>query len=259
MHLPAFSLVKWYMDCATESGGAAILYCATLRWRGLRAAMASVLTVEDGRVATRTRVARFRLDADEEELAVEAGSLKVTGRWRADAAPVRRCLYEAETGSVTWNCVQPRSRVAVRVGDWEMTGIGYAERLTVTIPPWKLPMRALRWGRFVSETDSLAWIDWEGGHSARVCVLNGKECELRSVSESSVVLDGATLHMDGSTTLREGRLRETILPGAPGLEKLFPGSVFGITERKWLSRGRLERTEGGSMGNVIHEAVHWGC
>jgi len=246
------------MDCVTAAGDAAIVYCAALRWRGLQAAMGSVLTACDGRVETRTSVSRFRLDASEEEIGVEYPALNVSGRWRADAGPVARNVYEAPAGSVEWNCVQPRSRVALRVDGREMSGLGYAECLTLTMPPWKLPMRELRWGRFVSETDSLAWIEWQGEHIERLCVLNGNECELRSVSESEVVADGATLRMEETMTLRDGRLADTILPGTPALKKMFPRSVFGAVERKWMSRGTLGRDGGSNPGNVIHEVVYWG-
>jgi len=252
-----FSLVKWYLDVVTQEGDTAILYCAALRWRGLRTAMASLLTAESGRVLTQTSLSRFRLDADEKQIAVECRALKAVGRWIADAKSVERCIYASAAGSVVWNCLQPRSRVAARIDGREMTGLGYAECLTLTLPPWKLPMQELRWGRFVSERDSLAWIDWQGEHAARLCILNEYECELRSVRESELAMDGAALHMERSVTLREGRLGDTILPGAPALARLFPRSLFSVAEGKWLSHGRLERVGGGSTGYAIHEVVHW--
>ena len=252
-----FSLVKWYMDCVTGAGDAAILYCADLRWRGIHASYSSVLFVDAGRAESHSSMARYRLSATSGEIHVEAPRLKLSGRWQADAAPVQRTVYENASGSVLWNCLQPRSRVQLPVGEREFAGLGYAECLTLTLPPWQLPMRHLRWGRFVSPDDSLAWVDWQGEYAASFAVHNGFFCETQSVTDSEVAIPGATLRMDESLSLRSGRVEETILPGARPLGKLLPRALFNIEERKWRSRGSLHVHERGSTGWVIHEVVHW--
>jgi hypothetical protein len=52
-------------------------------------------------------------------------------------------------------------------------------------------------------------------------------------------------------------LGATILPGAPALGRLLPGSLFNIEEQKWRSRGRLTAEGKSSEGWAIHEVVHW--
>ena len=42
-----------------------------------------------------------------------------------------------------------------------LRGLGYAEHLSMTIPPWRLPIDTLRWGRFLSPERSVVWIDWQ--------------------------------------------------------------------------------------------------
>ena len=54
-------------------------------------------------------------------------------------------------------------------------GTGYAERLELSIRPWRLPIRELRWGRFVSEGASMAWIDWQGADPTEVIRALGYE------------------------------------------------------------------------------------
>jgi hypothetical protein len=166
-------------------------------------------------------------------------------------------VYEEAGGSIVWNCLQPGSRVRVRSGDRELEGLGYAECLTVTVAPWNLPLRQLRWGRFVSAVHSLAWVDWQGEHSASLAVVDGSECKLLSVSESEVAVDGGILRIAEGVSLRGGRLRSTVLPGARALKRLFPASLFNIREQKWKSRGTLIDRGETSHGWVIHEVVEW--
>jgi len=252
-----FSLVKWYMDCVTDLGDAAILYCAHLRWRGLPVTYSSFLSVDGRLVKSHSSMARYQLSSADGQILVDLPRLGVSGRWEASAAPFQRTVYEEVSGAVQWNCLQPRASVHLRIGDRELTGLGYAECLTVTLPPWQLPMRQLRWGRFVSPEDSLAWIDWQGSYSTNFAVHNGISCETLSVSDSEVAMRHATLRMEESFPLRAGRLGSTILPAAPALGKLLPRSLAIIEEHKWRSRGILTANDRSSAGWVIHEVVHW--
>jgi hypothetical protein len=253
----SFFLVKWYMDCVADSGDAAIVYCAELRWRGLHAAYSSVLSVDGASVEAHASMARYRLSSTDGEILVELPRLGVSSRWEASAAPFEQTVYEDASGSVLWNCQQPRASAHLRIGDRELAGLGYAERLTVTLPPWRLPMSRLRWGRFVSPGDSLAWIDWQGPYSTSFAVHNGVRCETLSVSDSEVAMRDATLRMEESFPLRAGRLGSTILPGAPALRKMLPRSLANIEEYKWRSRGILNAQGHSGNGWAIHEVVHW--
>lgn len=257
MPASSFSLVKWYLDCVTDEGDVAIVYCAEMRWHGFHAVACSILSGNESGVSTRTAISRYRIIRDGTLISAELPRLGISGRWEAASAPVERTVYEQGSGRVQWNCLQPRSAVRVRVGNKELSGLGYAECLTVTIPPWQLPMRWLRWGRFVSPQDSLAWVDWQGSHNTSFAVLNGREDRPVAVSQSAVTLQCATLRIDPGLPLRSGRLGSTVLPGASGLAKLFPSSIFNVEEHKWRSRGELTTNERTSAGWVIHEVVHW--
>ena len=257
MEATPFTLVKWYMDCVADSGDAVILYCAELRWRAVHATYSSILSVNGRLAESRSSMARCRLSSAGGQILVELPRLGVSGSWQASAAPFQQTVYEDASGSVLWNCLQPRASVHLSVGDRELAGMGYAECLTLTLPPWQLPMQQLRWGRFVSPEDSLAWIDWQGPYSTSFAVHNGERCEILSVSDSEVAMAGATLRMEESFSLRSGRLGDTILPGAPALGKMLPRSLSNIEEHKWRSRGILNAQDRTSKGWGIHEVVHW--
>jgi hypothetical protein len=250
-------MVKWYMDCVTDCGDAAILYCADLHWRGVHLSYSSVLAVHKGLVESHSSMARYQLSSGDGQILVEFPRLNVSGSWKADAAPFQRTVFANASGSVEWNCLQPRSLVNLNVGEREYAGLGYAECLTVTLPPWQLPMRQLRWGRFVSAEESLAWVDWQGDYSTSFAVHNGRECETLLVSDSEIAIAGGTLRMEESFPLRAGRLGATVIPGAPALGKLLPRRLRNIEEQKWRSRGVWNAQEGSSRGWVIHEVVHW--
>ncbi|MGB8262116.1 MAG: hypothetical protein WCE75_17290 [Terracidiphilus sp.] len=252
-----FTLVKWYMDCVTEDGEVAVLYCVDLHWGRIHARYSSALTAGERPPESHASMAGYRVSASEGEIAVEAPRLKAEGNWRADAPPVRQMVYQSDAGEVEWNCLQPRSLVQLRIGERAWNGLGYAECLTVTVPPWKLPMRQLRWGRFVSPENSLAWVDWQGGHSTSFAVHNGRTVETLAVSDAEVAVPGATLTMEEPLPLRTGRLASTVLPGLSALGGLLPRSLFNIEEHKWRSRGRLAAQEQSSRGWVIHEVVDW--
>jgi len=254
----SFRMTKWYMDCVTEEGEVAILYCADLGWRGVHAKFSSVLASDGDVIGTRSSMARYGLDVSGDRVLVEFPRLKVSGCWEAEGAtPVEHTVYENAAGSVVWNCLQPRSKARVRIGERELRGLGYAECLTLTLPPWQLPMRQLRWGRFVSPEDAVAWIDWQGPYSMSFATHNGRQSKLLSVTETEVELSDAILRMEPGLSLRAGRVGSTILPGAPALGRLLPHSLFNIEEQKWRSRGSLRAGEHESHGWVIHEVVHW--
>ncbi len=245
------------MDCVTDCGDAAVLYCAEMHWHGADLVYSSVLSTIEGRVESHSSMTRYRLSSTSDRIAVEFPRLKVQGSWKADAVPMERTLYLSTAGRVHWNCLQPRSVVDLRIGKRELTGLGYAECLTLTVPPWQLPMRQLRWGRFVSREDSLAWIDWQGEHSIRFAVYNGRVWELLAISETEAAIPHVRLRMDEGQTLRAGRLGSTVLSRAPALRKLLPRSLANIEEVKQRSHGRLNAGDHISEGWVIHEVVHW--
>jgi len=257
VHASPFSLVKWYLDCVTDEGDVAIVYCAELRWRGVHASVGSMLFGDGIGVSTRTSISRHRVSRDSSLISAELPKLGVSGRWEAGEIPFECTVYENGAGRVHWNCLQPRSEVAVRVEDRELRGIGYAECLTLTIPPWQLPMQTLRWGRFASPDHSLAWVDWQGSFGTSFAVLDGKECKPLAVSESKVTVPDAELQIEPGLSLRSGRLGATVLPGASRLAKLFPSSIFNVDEHKWRSRGVLTLNGLTDSGWVIHEVVHW--
>ncbi len=253
-----FAMTKWYLDCVTGSGDAAILYCADLRWRGVHARMASLLQQAQAAPArTRTSLGKFTLTAAGGEIAVDHPRWKLNGCWSRAAPPFHSTLYESDGGAVTWDCLQPASRVSLRIGERSLDGLGYAECLTLTLPPWQLPMRDLVWGRFVSSRHALTWIRWRGPREISLALCDGQPSELRSATESQIEAGEVTLRIEPGAVLRDGRLGDTVLPGARVLARLFPPTLFNVIETKWKSRATLRIAGEECPGWAIHELVRF--
>jgi hypothetical protein len=260
---PPFTLSKWYFDCVHEDGRTFIGYLGELRWKSLSIHYQSLLLHSDSE-GTRTR---FSLRScppptvSGPALVWKSSPLHVEGTWNALEQPVRATILESDAGTIEWHCVQPRATASVRAGKaGAVCGLGYAEHLRMTIPPWRMPLKELRWGRFLSETDSLVWIDWRGPYSKRIVFHNGAEMHAESITEQQLVLNdrAVVLDFEKSFILRQGVLAKTALSRIPNVQKLFPASVLGIRECKWKSRAVLRRgVTPDSRGWAIHEVVQW--
>jgi len=253
--MPAFQLSKWYLDCVTDDGDASIAYVGSAGWGALRLHYSSLLESAGQSVRTRHSLREELLDVCDCSIKWNSNALGVEGEWRADAAAVRETVFESEAGRIEWRCVMPRARV--RIGGHE--GLGYAEHLSMTIAPWKLPIRTLRWGRFGAASDWVVWIDWDGDYTKRIVYRNGNAVAARRVEDDHISFeDGSRLVMDRSLPIRQGALGTTVLSMIPGIRETFPARLMQVSESKWRSRARLERAGGEVVeGWAIHEVVKW--
>jgi hypothetical protein len=253
----SFSLQKWYLDCVEESGDLAVVYCVEFSWRGLSVHLNSVLTKDKNGVRTRSSNSRYQIDANDLRISIDLPKLGASGLWEAIRPRYERLVYENEGGSLTWNCLQPGSCVHLHMPHRELKGLGYAEHVSLSIPPWALPLRELRWGRFISSCTALAWVDWQGPYCTRFAVRDGRETSLLAIADDEIAMPDATLRIEPGISLRSGPLASTILPGLPMLQKVLPRSLLNVEEHKWCSRGTVTGPNDASDGWVIHEVVHW--
>ncbi len=251
----SFQLRKWYFDCVSPTGDAAIVYLARLRWGAAKVHYASLLLSHGGEITTRSSVRRFAsFDDTSDGLELTLPNLGAAISLQAEQAPMARTLLIG----VTWHCLQPKAIAAIKVGNITLRGLGYAERLDLTVPPWKLPLTELHWGRFLSADDSLVWIDWRGHHQATVMVHNGRDVNSQAIGTDEIrFAPSSSLALDRRHTLRSGCLSETVLPAAPILNRFFPHNLFNIRETKWCSAGTLTAPDHASTGWAIHEIVEW--
>jgi hypothetical protein len=256
-----FSLSKWYMDCVADDGTAFVGYHARLRWRRLTIHYASILEHRDGATRSATSLRRGAAPTvGDGSVGWSCDRLGVEARWTGTAPAVRRTLLRSERGAIEWHCVHPHARAEVSIRGERMSGLGYVEHLSMTLPPWRVPIDELRWGRFLSDEGSLVWIDWRGPSPLTLVFRDGVSVGGATVADTHVALEGgaATLAFDDRHVLREGALVTTALAEVPGVRSLFPVRSLQTFERKWRSRGELTGRPGArEIGWAIHEVVRF--
>ena len=252
-----FSLRKWYLDCVSKSGDLCIAYRAELKLGAAELLASGVLRFDDrGGVRTRWTGRSCPEPAGDEVLTWEAPALGVTARFERLDPPCEATLLDGPEGTVRWSCLHPRAEVEMWLAGEQLRGAGYAEILELTVPPWKLPIDELRWGRLLTPSHGLVWIEWQGSHPQRLVLLDGRAVP-GELEEEGLRAGPSRARLREPRVLRSGRIGEIVLAVAPALEQIVPGRVLGLAEAKWLSRGALRVGSSEEEGWAIHELVRW--
>ena len=90
--------------------------------------------------------------------------------------PIVRSLYkDSKNIELIWNCHHPKGLAEIMYNGNIHKGFGYSETLFSLIKPWNLPIDELRWGRFLSDSYTLIWINWLGKYPVNKIFFNGTE------------------------------------------------------------------------------------
>ncbi len=260
-----FHLDKWFLDFVGPDEESMIFYSARLTWHGVTIPYTSCLTYqqEHGN-QLRSRFKDVKVPTlIGNVINWEDSSLGVRGTWENQVIPLSERLIDEEEGFLDWNCHQPMSSVKLSFNDGRtILGKGYAEQLLMTIPPWKIPMDTLRWGRFGSEADHMVWIDLMGDGHKYWLWYNSKPIENVTITDDRIDLqkDGISLKMDKSIVLESEKkiysVVRNLMKYIPGINSMMPTRFLMADEVKWLSKSHLEGKNGKSVkGWTIHELV----
>jgi len=257
-------LSKWYLDCVSEAGDVFICYAATVRWNALSVNYSSLLEKRSaGPPTMRTSLRGFSTpEIYGSVIKWSSPSLSLAASWRARSPPIERTIFQSELGEIRWSCLAPIADAEINLKDRPcQLGLGYAEHMSMSIPPWQLPIDELRWGRYLSDDDHLTWIDWHGPHPLTLVFHNGNTIDGARVTDGEIICAGSrlTISRTGRSVLREGKLTNTALAMIPGIRNLIPSRILDAYETKWCSKGSMKNPGGSdSAGWVIHEVVRWG-
>lgn len=255
-----FKLTKWYFDCAGDDGRTAIGYWVSLAWRGLSLTWQSIVVCETGQ----TCLERSSLgggaapEHERDRIVWPASTLECVFAADTRHPLLALRLFENAAGFVDWRCEAPAALVEVEcAGVPPIRGTGYVEQLTLTIPPWRLPIDDLRWGRWIDETAAhyVVWIQWDGAEQRRWVFVDGVLAARAEVDHTCISAPPARLTLTSSSTLGARALADTAL-GIPWLRRRIPSSVLSFRETKWSSLGTLRYP--GALpveGRAIHERV----
>ena len=256
----AVRLTKWYMDLVMDDGRVAIVSWARLEGFGPVLTWSNRLTrrglaVED--VKSTSPVGGPHHDGDVMQWS-HAG-LSFVGQWQRSSEPITRRLHESQHGAILWECLMPRAIATMTIDGEILHGHGYTERLTMTLRPWLLPIRNLRWGRFHSSTGGgVVWLEWNGSCPLSVVVCDGIEASGAAIKDDVIESGDWRLDLACECVLRDGAIGSTALSGVPGLGRIAPIAMLGTHEHKRLSRGIVSRHDGRiERGWAIHEVVRF--
>lgn len=259
--LSEFSLEKYYMDAVTEAGDHFIGYFAVLHFGPISLCYSDTMhgPVLQGIFPGPILNCASRPSFEDGIFKWRHAQLGFEGDWEALSPAFEEELLYMRGRSVNWSVLQPSSRVKITTTDGNsFSGLGSCERLMLTIPPWKLGLKELIWGRFVSETNSVVWLEWKGQYPLRLTYWNGVSMEPELISESKVVAKDLEVAIRQERILRSGTIGSEVLSKVPKVSKLAPLALLVVHECKKLGRGVLQTTDGTlDMGWVIHEKVTW--
>lgn len=254
-----FLLRKHYLDCVTDDGAAAVGYAARLLWGKLDVSYGSVLRRDrDGETHRASSLAPHH----EPVIAAEAlvwhhPRLHVDARFQPDL-PAHSCvLLDGAPPAMEWSCIAPRATAEIRVGDGTpLRGLGYAERLTMRIEPWKLPFREVRWGRFLADEACVIWNGWSDGCSRTLVTDGVVDLPDAVIGDDAILLgDGRVLEIADRRVLRDAPIAE-LLAGLSRLVRRLPASFVRAHETKWLSHAVLRAPDRDPIpGWALHEKV----
>ena len=251
-------LHKWYLDCTTDDGEAAIVYVGRVTLGGLRIPYVELLSLGPGGLRRWRRLSSSpRVSRRGRALELDAPALGLHGRWEPATPALDVVLLEAPGGAIRWRCHQPGGASELRLPDGRhLTGSGYAEELEMSLAPWGLPFRELRWGRFAAKQHSVVWIDWRCGLERRWLFVDGEAVEPQRVETDRIEWAAGRLEIQPGAVVREASIGRTLL--GP-LARLLPRRLGHALETKWLCPARLHVGEAALpiQGSVIHEVVRW--
>lgn len=239
---------------------AVIGYWASLAWRGVALTWQNVTLFEPGKapVSRSSLASAAPPDVAGDSLSWEAEALGCAMAFEPRQPPIEERLLADGSGVVDWRVEAPAAEVSASLrGFAPLRGAGYAERILITIPPWRLPIRELRWGRWIGEaaSRSAVWIDWRGEAPRTWAFVDGAAVPAPEVTDESVRAGALEVALAERRTLQSRSLAE-IASSIPPLKAVVPRSFLGLRQSRWCSDGMLRDGRGASCsGRAIHEVV----
>lgn len=259
-----FKLTKHYFDNIDTQGNLVMAYVAELSIFGITLPYSSVITLnEQGELHERSLLKRTELSNQMGSFTLKQPELDVSGRWYglSKALPEIELLKmegkKDKEKIVSWHVHTPLAKAEWTQNNNTIKGLGYGETMSMNFEPWHFPIDEWYWGRFLSPTHSVVWLEWRGEHNVRFLYHDGM------LQEEFEFLNDTIRYEFGTIVLRETR----IIKDAPLMEmaqrfpiakKLFKKDFLQTHEQKFISRATLTLHDGTPCeGFALYERVVW--
>lgn len=186
-----FKIEKLYIDCIDDRGNCFIVYWAKVKFFLLRIIYSGlVFSDADGLTVEKSTLRKTVKPAINGTINFNNKFLKTSISLKRIDDPITRSLYkESEDNELTWNCHHPKALVEIDYNGSIYKGLGYSETLLCPMNPLELPMEELRWGRFLSDSNTVIWINWKDEHPLNKIFLNGIEFNDAVITNETMSFD----------------------------------------------------------------------
>jgi hypothetical protein len=175
--------------------------------------------------------------------------------------PILRSLFkDIKKNELVWNCHHPKALAEVIYDGETYKGFGYAETLILPIKPWSLPIDELRWGRFLSDSYTLIWINWIGEYPINKIFFNGIEYNDAIFSNEIILFNGGAFQLKFSEIQLIRKAKLSGLFAKMKFLKIFCNQrILNSVEIKYKARASLNKNSFViSNGWSLFEIVTWG-
>jgi hypothetical protein len=256
-----FKIEKLYLDCIDDSGNCFIIYRAKLDFSFLSIFYSGLIFSDSsGFTYEKSTFRKSERPLINDSLYMNLKTFKINGSWERSDAPIAISLYkDNQNHELIWNCHHPKSRTEIKYNGKIYKGFGYAESLSLTIKPWNLPIDELRWGRFLSDTCTIIWINWVGKYPVNRIFLNGVEYNDAIFKDGIISFSDEIYQLKFSEilTIREGKLLN-LFPAISFLKLLFNRRILDTVEIKYKAKTIFSKNGVRlSKGWSLYEIVTW--
>jgi hypothetical protein len=187
--------------------------------------------------------------------------LKIGGSLKRADDPIVRSLYKvSENNELIWNCHHPKALAEIIYNGNIYKGFGYAETLLSPIKPWNMPIDELRWGRFLSDSYTLIWINLKGKYPVNKIFFNGIEYNDAVYENDIIIFDDGIYQLKFSEIqlIRKGRL-SGLFSKMKLLKMFLNRRILNTVEIKYKAKITLSKNSVFlSNGWSLFELVKWG-
>jgi len=257
-----FKIEKFYLDCIDDSGNCFIVYWAMVEFYLVRFVYSGLIFCEkEGFTIERSSFKKIPKPVIGNTINLNHEDLKIDVSFKGIDDPISLALYkDIDNNELIWNCHHPKGYAEVIYDGNNYKGYGYAETLVSSIKPWNLPIGELRWGRYLSDSDTLIWISWKGNYPVNKLFFNNIEYN-DTIFENDIIIFGeGTYHLKFSDihVVRKGKISRLFSKMAY-LKIFFNRRILNTLEIKFrakttLSKNLLLLSNGWSL----FEIVTWG-
>jgi hypothetical protein len=256
-----FKIEKLYIDCIDDRGNCFILYWAKVKFFLLRIIYSGlVFSDADGLTIEKSTLRKTIKPVINGGINFKNKFLKTSVSLKRIDDPITRSLYkENENNELIWNCHHPKALAEINYNGRIYKGYGYSETLFCPINPLKLPMEELKWGRFLSDSHTVIWINWKDDQPLNKIFMNGTEYNDAVFNNETIYFNDGKYKLTFSEirSIRNNKLSR-LFSKMKFMKIFFKSRLLNSLEKKYKAKTILsENSLFLSDGWSLFETVTW--